>query len=68
MGRVRRRQLDGLIKKQKEVILSATTEFERAEAYGFWSGFLNGLKMTGAITKDEYRNLFKDMVEFKNVT
>lgn len=58
-------QIDGFIKKQKKLILMASTNEERSEAFGFWCGFLNGLRMTGSISKEEYKELYKEMINFE---
>lgn len=67
MGKVQRRQIKGIIRAQKRAIRCARTNMERAEAFGIWGGFLTGLRMTGAITKEEYEELYFEMTEFNKV-
>lgn len=67
MDEGRRKQIKGLIKKQKKLIRLASTDYERAVAYGVWSGFLSGMWLTGAITEDEYDCLYAEMVKFKEI-
>lgn len=67
MGEVRKRQLEGLVRKQKKIARIAKSGQERAEAFGFWAGFINGLKMTGAITQEEYIELYEDMIEYEGI-
>ena len=55
-------QIDGFIKKQKQLVRCAKTSKERAEAFGFWAGFLNGMRMTGVLDKEEYNRLYKEMI------
>lgn len=57
-------QIEGFIKKQKRLVKLAKTEEERAEAFGFWAGFLNGMRMTGVISKEKYENMYREMIAF----
>lgn len=63
----RRKQVMGLIARQKRAIELAKTESEKAEAYGVWAGFLSGLWMTGAITGEEYDFLYAEMVKYQEI-
>lgn len=57
-------QIEGFVKKQKKLVKMAKNAEERAEAFGFWAGFLNGMRMTGVISKEKYEELYKEMLVF----
>lgn len=67
MDEMKRRQIRGFVYKQKKIIKSSKTERERAVAFGLWAGFITGLKMTGAITPEEYEALFAGLEAFEYV-
>lgn len=60
----RKEQLDRLIAKHKELIASARQE-ELAELYGAWVGLIYGLWITGAITSDRHRELYQEIMKFR---
>lgn len=47
------KQLEALMKKQRQLILRADGE-AKAERIGFAVGFLNGMRISKAITKEQY--------------
>lgn len=55
-------QIKGFIDKQEKLIRLAKTSDEKAEYIGFWAGFLNGLRLTNAITNEEYKTLYDNAV------
>lgn len=57
-------QIEGFIEKQKKLVKTAKNEEERAEAFGFWAGFLNGMRMTGVISREDYKRLYREMLMF----
>lgn len=57
-------QIRGFVEKQKKIVKSAKTPEERSEAFGFWCGFLNGMRMTGVISMEEYKKLYREMMIF----
>lgn len=61
----REMQLARMISKQKEIILKAQNGTEEAEMYGAWVGVLYGLWLTGAVTSEEHRELYQDMMKFR---
>lgn len=67
MRRIEHRQIEGFVHKQKKIISSARTKGEKIGAFGFWAGFLNGLKMTGVITYEKYGSLFKELEDFEEL-
>lgn len=67
MRGIKYRQIEGFVRKQKRIISSARTMEEKMGAFGFWAGFLNGLKMTGAITCEKYGSLFKELEDFEGL-
>lgn len=58
-------QLARIIEKHKEMIRQAQSEAEEAELYGAWVGMLFGLWLTGAVTSEEHRELYQDMMKFR---
>ena len=59
-----KRQMDGFIKKMKTAALKAAFKEEQAEIYGFWTGFLSAMKLSGCISAEEYRFYYDDMLSF----
>lgn len=60
------RQISGVLRKQKKLAMLAIDPIEKAEIYGAWAGFLAGMKLTGAITNEEYHKLYDEMVNTQN--
>lgn len=56
------KQISNVLRKQKKLAMLAIDPIERAEVYGAWAGFLGGLKFTKVITKEEYQQLYEEMV------
>lgn len=56
-------QIKGILRKQEKLIRLAETSDKKAEYLGFWAGFLNGLKITNAITNEEYKILYDNAVK-----
>lgn len=56
-------QIRGILHKQEKLIRLAETSNKKAEYLGFWSGFLNGLRLTNAITKEEYDILYENAIK-----
>ena len=48
------RQLKCLMIKQKKLIMEAKSQNEVCELVGFAAGFLNGMRISKAITKEQY--------------
>ena len=51
-------QLDEFCKKQRELIYEAKSEMEEAMLTAMWAGFMNGLYLSKAISKEEYDTYF----------
>ena len=58
------KQLKKLMNKQKKLISQADTEEERAELIGFAVGFLNGMRMSKAITNEQYTEEYTKLQSF----
>lgn len=56
-------QLQSFMKKQKKLISEADGE-ERAELVGFAVGFLNGMWISKAITKEQYETEYTKLQQF----
>lgn len=56
-------QIKGILRKQEKLIRLVETSDKKAEYLGFWAGFLNGLKITNAITNEEYKTLYDNVVK-----
>ncbi|MCI9559354.1 MAG: hypothetical protein HFG52_08920 [Lachnospiraceae bacterium] len=48
---------------KKEAIRAVAGE-EQAKVYGFWMGFINAMKMTGVISKEEYDYYYNEALCF----
>lgn len=57
-------QLRVWIQKQKRLISEATEQKDRDYIAMMWQGFLNGLRLTNAITWQEYQELSREIVEY----
>lgn len=64
---VKWKQVEGFVRKQKNIVSSTKTRGEKIAAFGFWAGVLNGFKMTGAITFEKYKNLFEELENFGEI-
>lgn len=58
------KQLESMMKKQRKLISKANTEEERAELIGFAVGFLNGMRMSKAITNEQYTEEYTKLQSF----
>ena len=58
------KQLESMMKKQRKLISKANTEEERAELIGFAAGFLNGMRMSKAITNEQYTEEYTKLQSF----
>lgn len=61
-----KKQIDRILKKQKKLAMTFHNPVERAEIYGAWSGFLAGMRLTGAISRKEYQSYYNEMVDSEN--
>lgn len=57
-------QLRVWIQKQKRLISEATEQKDRDYIAMMWQGFLNGLRLTNAITWKEYQELSREISEY----
>jgi len=55
------KQLRAWIQKQKQLINEAQSDQERDYIAMMWLGYLNGLRLTNAITKPEYDSLYEEI-------
>ncbi len=55
------RQLEMMLKKQRMIFTESVTKEDKASAVGMWIGFLNGLRITNAITHERYVQAYDDM-------
>lgn len=58
------KQLESMMKKQRKLISKANTAEERAELIGFAVGFLNGMRMSKAITNEQYTEEYTKLQSF----
>lgn len=61
------KQLESMMKKQRKLISKANTEEERAELIGFAAGFLNGMRMSKAITNEQYTEEYTKLQSFAEI-
>lgn len=57
------KQLEGFMRKQRKLILKSDGS-ERAELIGFAVGFLNGMRISKAITKEQYETEYTKLQHF----
>lgn len=57
------KQLEGFMRKQRKLILKSDGQ-ERAELIGFAVGFLNGMRISKAITKEQYETEYTKLQQF----
>lgn len=60
----RESQLNAWLAKNRRVAMEAQNGQERDYIFAMWAGFLNGLRMTNAITQREYNAYFNDFKVF----
>ena len=58
------KQIRVWVQKQKQLICEATNQNERDYIAMMWLGFLNGMRLTNAITYQEYDSLSKEIQQF----
>lgn len=57
-----KKQLDRILQKQKKLLRNTKSQDEQAIVCGTWSGFLAGMKLTGAIAQDEYNRYYNELL------
>lgn len=57
-------QIRNFVQKEKNLINEAQDEKERDYIAVMWLGFLNGLRLTNAITYQEYKELFDEIQQY----
>lgn len=58
---VDKEQIRKWIQKQKQIINETPEEKDRDYIVMMWLGYLNGLRLTNAITYQEYRELYGEL-------
>lgn len=58
------KQLQAFVVKQKAMILHEKEESRRCVLVATWVGFLNGLKLTNAISKSDYTKYYDEVQNF----
>lgn len=57
------RQLQRMARKQMELMQEMKTQRERDYQMMLWCGFLTGLRLTNAITYEEYNRYYRELQE-----
>ena len=57
------RQLQRMARKQMKLMQEMKTQREREYQLMLWCGFLTGLQLTNAISKEEYDRYYRDLQE-----
>ena len=57
------RQLQRMARKQMKLMQEMKSQREREYQLMLWCGFLTGLRLTNAITKEEYDRYYRDLQE-----
>lgn len=63
MQEKKNRQLQRMARKQMKLMQEMKTQREREYQLMLWCGFLTGLRLTNAITKEEYDRYYRDLQE-----
>lgn len=58
------KQLRAWVQKQKHLINEATEQKDRNYLTAMWGGFLNGLRLTNAITYQEYQEMYSEIQRY----
>lgn len=58
------KQIRGFVQKQKMLISKAPTGQAREYLVMMWLGFINGLRLTNAISWSEYRELDREISDY----
>ena len=62
MNQIKREiQLNAWLEKNRKIAAEAKNEKERDYILSMWAGFLGGLRMTNAITQQEYNAYYNDL-------
>lgn len=62
------KQLGQMQKRYQEIAKKAVTPQERAEVIGFWTGFMNAMRMTKVISQKDYDYYFGNMLSMVDKT
>lgn len=54
-------QLNAWLEKNRKIVAEAQNEKERDYIPSMWAGFLGGLRITNAITRQEYNAYYNDL-------
>lgn len=57
------RQLQRMARKQMKLMQEMKTQREQEYQLMLWCGFLTGLRLTNAISKEEYDRYYRDLQE-----
>lgn len=57
-------QLRAFVQRQKRLIAEAPEQKDRDYIVMMWLGYLNGLRLTNAITYAEYRELYDEIQQY----
>ena len=60
----KKKQLRNWIQKQKQLISEAAEQKDRDYIAMMWLGYLNGLRLTNAITYMEYQALYDEIQQY----
>ncbi len=61
-----KRQIQALAKRQMKLMKEITAQKDRDYQMMLWCGFLTGLRLTNAITHEEYNRYYTDLQELAN--
>lgn len=61
-----KKQIQALAKRQMMLMREMTTQKDRDYQMMLWCGFLTGLRLTNAITHEEYNHYYTDLQELAN--
>lgn len=58
------KQIRGFIQKQKGLIAEAPTMLDKDYLCMMWLGYINGLRLAGAVTFKDYQDLDKEIHDY----
>jgi len=62
--RSKNQQIRCWVQKQKALVNETPEQRDKDYLIAMWQGYLNGLRLTNAITMQEYNSLYDEMYQF----
>lgn len=62
----KKKQLQSFLQKTKQAIIEAEEQKDKEYLLMLWGGFLNGMKLSGYISREDYQKMFTELEEFSH--